>query len=157
MFIWDNKLLASNRCISRRVYDIIIASAQSIIVVKHFLCVISLELKLFARRKKHLSYFSAMYPHLIVQKYDEFLAIFEFLMNTKTDFRISLRQKRLVQYILLLETRLHVPCETSYLISSVSGQISANYKELQDAVIFGLKRLSFFLFCILLYLLYTKR
>ena len=78
-------------------------------------------------------------------------------MNSKTDFRISLRQRRLVKYICSLEKRLHVSYETLYPICSVSGQISAKYQELQDTVIFGLKRLSYFLFCILLHLLWFKQ
>ena len=91
------------------------------------------------------------------KKYDKFFAIFEFLMNTKTDFRISLRQKHPAKYIWSLDTWLLVPYETSYLISFVSGQISAKYQELQDTVIFKLKQLSFFLVCIFLYFFYTKR
>ena len=86
-------------------------ASKGTIVVKHFSCVISSELKVFACYKKHLSYFNSIYLHLIetdvytislaskLLKCDESFVIFNFLMNVKIDFHISHRQKSPVKYI----------------------------------------------------------
>ena len=86
-------------------------ASKGTIVVKHFSCVISSELKIFACCKKHMSYFSSGYLHLITPvlytislaskllKCNEFFFIFDFLMNVKIGFHISHRQKRPVKYI----------------------------------------------------------
>ena len=136
--------------------------------MKHFSCVVSLVLKIFARCKKHVSYFSSVYLHLIkiypytislaskLLKCDQFFVIFNFLTNVKIDFHISHRQKHPVKYIWYFETPLFILYKTSCPISSVYGPILAYYKQLQDTVLFGLKPLSNFQFRLLLYLLHFK-
>ena len=105
--------------------------SKGTIVVEHFLCVISSEIKIFARCKKQASYFSSVYLHLIktdlytislaskLLKCDKFFVIFNFSMNVKFDFHISHRQKRPVKYIWSFETTLLILYNTSCPISSV--------------------------------------
>ena len=73
--------------------------------MKQYSCVISLELKIFARCKKHVSYFSSVYLNLIeiylytlslaskLLKCDGCSVIFEILTNVKIDFHMSHGQK----------------------------------------------------------------
>ena len=101
------------------------------IVVKHFSCVISSELKIFARCKKYVSYFSSVYTHLIetdlytislaskLLKCGKCFVVFDFLMNVKIDVHISHRQKRIVKYIWSFEISLLILYKTSCPIGSV--------------------------------------
>ena len=84
------------------------------IVVKHFSYVISSEMKIFARCKKHVLYFSSVYLYLIetdlytisfaskLLKRYEFFVIFDILMNVRIDVHISDRHKSIVKCICLL-------------------------------------------------------
>ena len=144
MLIWNYDLLASSWCISRRVHDVIVISdaSKGTNVVKHFSCVISSEVKIFACCKKHMSYFSNIYLHLIetklyrstislaskLLKCDECFVIFDISMNVKIDFHISHSQKRPVKYIKSFETPLLILYKTSCPISSVHEPIFAFYK-----------------------------
>ena len=86
-------------------------ASKGTIVLKQFQCVISSELKVFAWCKKHMSFDSSIYLHLIetdvytislaskLLKCDDFFVIFDFLMTVKINFHISHRQKRPVKYI----------------------------------------------------------
>ena len=86
-------------------------ASKGTIVLKHFSYVISSELKIFARCKKNILYFSSMHLRQTetdlytislaskLLKWNECFAIFEFLMNVKIDFHISRRQKCPVKYI----------------------------------------------------------
>ena len=79
-------------------------ASKGTIVLKHFSCVISSELKIFARCEKHVLYFRSMHLRLIetdlytislaikLLKGDECFAIFESLKNVKIDFHIFRRQ-----------------------------------------------------------------
>ena len=70
-------------------------ASKGTIVLKHFSCVISSKLKIFACCKKHMSYFSSGYQHLIkpdlftislaskLLKCDEIFVILDFLMTVK--------------------------------------------------------------------------
>ena len=101
---------------------------------------VSLELKIFARCKKHVSYFSSVYLNLIeVYVYtislaskllncDGFFVMFDFLTHVKIDFNMSHRQKRPAKFIWSFETPLFILCKTSYPISSVYVPILAYYK-----------------------------
>ena len=96
--------------------------------MEHFSRVISLELKIFARCKKHVSYFSSVYLNLIeiylnttclaskLLNCDGFFVIFEFLTNIKFDFHMSHRQKRPVKFIWSFETPLFILYKTSVLL-----------------------------------------
>ena len=75
-------------------------ASKGTIVVKYFSCVISLELKIFASCKKHVSYFSSVYLNLIeislaskLLNCDKFFVIFDFLTYVKIYFHMSHRQK----------------------------------------------------------------
>ena len=108
--------------------------------MKHFSCVISSVLKIFALCKKHVSYFSGVYRHLIETylytislaskqlKCDESFVIFDFLTNVKIDFHMSHRQKCLAKQIWSFGTPLLILYKTSCPISSVFGPILAYYK-----------------------------
>ena len=129
-----------------------------------FSCVIASDLKIFPCCKKHVSYFSSMYLHLIetllytisleskLLKCDKFFITFDFLMNVKIDFHISHRQKQPVKYIWSFETPLLILYKSSCPTSSMYGPTLAYYKV--TAILFGLKHLSNFQFSMLLYLLY---
>ena len=79
--------------------------------MKHFSCVISLELKIFACCKKYVSFFSSVYLNLIEiylytislaskqLNFDRFFVIFDILTNVKIDFHMSHRQKCPVKFI----------------------------------------------------------
>ena len=81
--------------------------------MKYFSCIISSELKIFVRCKKHVTYFSIVYLHFIETnlytilltskqlKCDKFFFVFDFLMNVKINFRISHRQNRPVKIYLV--------------------------------------------------------
>ena len=115
-------------------------ASNGTIVVKHFSCVIWSELKIFARCKKHVSYFSSVYLYLIetdlytislaskLLKCYEFFVIFNFLVNVKIDVHISHRQKGIVKYIWSFETAQLILYKTSCPIGSVHGPIFAYYK-----------------------------
>ena len=108
--------------------------------MKHFSCVISLEFKIFAYCKKHVSYFSSVYLNLIeiylykislasmLLNCDEFFTIFDFLTNVKIDFNMSHRQNRPVKFIWSFETPLFILYKTSCPSSSVYEPILAYYK-----------------------------
>ena len=86
-------------------------ASKGIIVLKYFACVISSELKIFACCKKHTSYFSSGYLHLIKPdlytislaskqlKCNKIFVIMGFLTTVKIDFYMFLSQKRPVKYI----------------------------------------------------------
>ena len=76
-------------------------SSKGTIIVKHFSCVISSELKIFARCKKHVSYFTKVYLSSYrnrsvysmadkLLKSDKFLS---FLMTVKIDFETKTLSK----------------------------------------------------------------
>ena len=111
------------------------------IVVEHFSCVISSELKIFAWCKKHVSYISSVYLYLTdpdlytislaskLLKCYKFFFIFDCLMNVKIDVHISHRQKCPIEYIWSFETPLKlILYKTLCPISSVHGPIMACYK-----------------------------
>ena len=103
-------------------------ASKGIIVVKHFSCVISLELKIFARCKKHVSYFSSVYLNLIeiylytkslaskLLNCDRYFVIFDLLTNVQIDFHMSNRQKRPVKFNWSFETPLFILYKTSCLL-----------------------------------------
>ena len=92
--------------------------------MKYFAYVISSELKILSRGKKHVSYFSSVYLHLIETslcttslaskqlKCDGFFVVFDFSINVKIDFHISHRQNRPVKYIWSFETPLLILYQT---------------------------------------------
>ena len=147
MFTWNYDLLASHWYQSRRVCDVIIISMRRHVTRlkapspwKNFSCVILLVLKIFARCKKHVSYYSSVYLQLIeiylytislaskLLKCDDVFVIFDFLTNVKIDFRMSYRQKRPVKYFWSFETPLFILYKTLCPISSVYGPTLAYYK-----------------------------
>ena len=145
-FIWNHDLVASNWCVEMNMWHHNHQHATSrdaskgTIILKYFSCIISSELKIFARCKKNVLYFSSVHLHLIetnlytislarkLLRWNKCFAIFEFLMNVKFDFHNSCRQKCPVKYIWYLETSLSIIYKASCPISSVYGPILAYYK-----------------------------
>ena len=97
------------------------------IVMKYFSCVISSELKLFARCKRYgrilvacicilqkpIVFFFFFFFLLFFFFFLFFFVVFDFLMNVKIDFHISHRQNCPVKYIWSFETPLLIFYQTS--------------------------------------------
>ena len=112
-----------------------VQNCKGTIIVKHFSCVISLVLKIFARCEKHVSYFSSVQKSIFIQyrwtvscwKVTNVSSFSIFWWMSKL-ISIFLRQKCPLKYIWSIETPLFILFKTSCPISSVYGPILAYYK-----------------------------